>query len=1092
MKNLLVLFSLLFSLPMFGALSNPRVGGMEVLPVHRGVVTVDTIADLIALSPTNMAYVKAYSGTNGLGGGLFELRGTNGYSTNTGTIFASAAARKFWFRQDIVPLNAEWFGAKHDGVTDDTVPLQKWLDMHTNGLLWSRLPLGDYKITSTLSVTGLNLGDGWRMSGDFGRPREPKGSRILWYGASGGTMMQLVGCNGSTIEHMVFNARSVAKFALTIDARNSEASNPSIPSSGVRLKGVTLSATVGAGSAALQYSHVSVVSPQISEITAEDCLFQGTTGSDYGVRSLGTGNTKNFSFYNCTFETFTNQASFLSGNGLIRFDNITVASCKTNILIAAGCNLEVTGWYDESSGFFLFQPPGGANRGSALISDVEWNGNTTATSGTNDVVIYVGSQVKIQTSSFRNARSASAIPIILVNSPFIADVIAARGDVISESSYYENATVPPMYGVDTGAGGYLILTNQWLFHRTGGMFSGTNVAAISMNDMGGTSGALIPFKSYDKTGGDRAVDYLEVFGSGVWNSNKLGVGTQTPTNTLQVHGRTTLDSNVWMSALATNASPVSFIGKLAGGEIVETAVVTAASGTNMLTQTNGVNVSAGSSGTVNWTTGVTGYVSGAVVHLGVSATGGSATALGFNTNATQVSTNFSQMTWTNVAGSGINFFAVSNANGIVIAWASVDTSIVVTQANLNAVFVSLSNLVVASSGGSAITPFVRIDDLSGIGGTNFSIGSPTNMMIDAQSHHIFAFTNKCNGCEMVLTVTNGGGYGISATNLSGTNHIEWEDEVPPFATITGDIGIYTFRVHWTATNGLGSYHPPRGTAVGSFSRVNSSGPISAGGSGAPSLEWTNAGTGFTHSMLYSNISMTRIDVYDMSTLWPVVVGTAYCWAPKATNGAGNVLWTNGPVSVSLNGAQPTNSALTAIGGPVQTGSYQLTNLLLMGFTNIVTIAGPTAGLGTNGGVLYFTNSVPAAGWGLTSVISGSTITMVPTNIITLISTSAASATVDFGDVANYQELSAWWHLTTNLVISPTNLVVGRTMKLRFPTNSLTYDITITNTAANQIRWNFNVATNGSTSVTKTNTMSARLFLTAETNGVISAEFGYYR
>lgn len=44
-------------------------------------------------------------------------------------------------------------------------------------------------------------------------------------------------------------------------------------------------------------------------------------------------------------------------------------------------------------------------------------------------------------------------------------------------------------------------------------------------------------------------------------------------------------------------------------------------GTNVLIQTNGVTI--GSIGTLNWTTNVTGYVAGAVVNLGVTATGGS-------------------------------------------------------------------------------------------------------------------------------------------------------------------------------------------------------------------------------------------------------------------------------------------------------------------------------------------------------------------------------------------------------------------------------------------------------------------------------------
>lgn len=54
----------------------------------------------------------------------------------------------------------------------------------------------------------------------------------------------------------------------------------------------------------------------------------------------------------------------------------------------------------------------------------------------------------------------------------------------------------------------------------------------------------------------------------------------------------------------------------------------ASSSTNSLFQTNGVDV--GSAGTVNWTTGVTGYLAGAVANLGVNVSG--AVATGFETN----------------------------------------------------------------------------------------------------------------------------------------------------------------------------------------------------------------------------------------------------------------------------------------------------------------------------------------------------------------------------------------------------------------------------------------------------------------------------
>lgn len=142
-------------------------------------------------------------------------------------------------------------------------------------------------------------------------------------------------------------------------------------------------------------------------------------------------------------------------------------------------------------------------------------------------------------------------------------------------------------------------------------------------------------------------------------------------------------------------------------------------------------------------------------------------------------------------------------------------------------------------------------------------------------------------------------------------------------------------------------------------------------------------------------------------------------------------------------------------------------------------------------IVPYTNTL-VAGWGLVLTTNSGVVTATPTNRPASIATNATSATLDFSDAVNVNIYNTWFHLTTNLVLSPTNLIVGRTIAVWFPTNSLTYDVVITNTAATPIRWNFNVATNGSTSFTKTNAMEGQLFLTAQTNGVITADFRYYR
>lgn len=150
--------------------------------------------------------------------------------------------------------------------------------------------------------------------------------------------------------------------------------------------------------------------------------------------------------------------------------------------------------------------------------------------------------------------------------------------------------------------------------------------------------------------------------------------------------------------------------------------------------------------------------------------------------------------------------------------------------------------------------------------------------------------------------------------------------------------------------------------------------------------------------------------------------------------------------------------------------------------------------GTNARVTSGPPIVLKEGWNIalvTNAVNG-TVTYTTTNRVSTVATNATTMFADFSDTANVQVYNLWWHLVTNLVIAPTNFVTGRILTINFDTNSLSYNITITNAAANPVRWNFNVPTNGTFGVVKTNTLRAKLLLTAETNGTITADFGYYR
>jgi hypothetical protein len=100
------------------------------------------------------------------------------------------------------------FGAKGDGVTDDTAAIQAALNSLTksDAVLW--FPNGNYLISSPLSLSGVSnvtiLGE------------DPRTTAILWGGPQGGTMLTLAGCNGINIGRLTLDGQSISGVDLEI------------------------------------------------------------------------------------------------------------------------------------------------------------------------------------------------------------------------------------------------------------------------------------------------------------------------------------------------------------------------------------------------------------------------------------------------------------------------------------------------------------------------------------------------------------------------------------------------------------------------------------------------------------------------------------------------------------------------------------------------------------------------------------------------------------------------------------------------------------------------------------------------------------
>ncbi len=117
---------------------------------YTATAIVDTISALKAAANTHGAIlVLGYHAAGDGGGGLFRWDAASTAADNLGTIITPTAAPATgrWIRLYDGPVEAKWFGAKGDGVADDTAALNAWL------MLGGRLTAapGTY-LTTTLAL----------------------------------------------------------------------------------------------------------------------------------------------------------------------------------------------------------------------------------------------------------------------------------------------------------------------------------------------------------------------------------------------------------------------------------------------------------------------------------------------------------------------------------------------------------------------------------------------------------------------------------------------------------------------------------------------------------------------------------------------------------------------------------------------------------------------------------------------------------------------------------------------------------------------------------------------------------------------------
>jgi hypothetical protein len=125
--------------------------------IGRGCQFVNSIAQLRALlktSPSLFAYCSGYYAAGDHGGGQFYYDSTDTTSTDNGGTIIVASDGGRWKRVFTGDLYDKWFGAKVDGVTDETAAIVAMLVSITNPLQQkAQLTSGSHLITGATSIS---------------------------------------------------------------------------------------------------------------------------------------------------------------------------------------------------------------------------------------------------------------------------------------------------------------------------------------------------------------------------------------------------------------------------------------------------------------------------------------------------------------------------------------------------------------------------------------------------------------------------------------------------------------------------------------------------------------------------------------------------------------------------------------------------------------------------------------------------------------------------------------------------------------------------------------------------------------------------
>jgi|GEM_PF-4082870 hypothetical protein len=209
-----------------------------------------SVPNIATLRTNTVAYpiifVQGYTSINDGGEGFFQYVSTDTSSAdNGGTIIVDASGHRY-YRADAGNVNVRWFGAKGDGVSNDTTAIQA-ADTYARSFGGTVFfPAGTYMVSQLVLYTGSN----WRG-----------------VGRNATTIKQIIGSNTDLIYGNNSNA-------------NWGSSSPTLIVDGFQLQGITLNGNWNAGSGNTSGSGIAAycARPILRDVFITNC-------AQYGMRT---------------------------------------------------------------------------------------------------------------------------------------------------------------------------------------------------------------------------------------------------------------------------------------------------------------------------------------------------------------------------------------------------------------------------------------------------------------------------------------------------------------------------------------------------------------------------------------------------------------------------------------------------------------------------------------------------------------------------------------------------------------------------------------------------------------------------------------